>query len=50
MWMNTTYEPGTVKVIAYDESGKIAETKEISTTVEPCTAAANSWRRLTSRK
>lgn len=35
MWMNTTYEPGTVKVIAYDESGKIAETKEIATTGAP---------------
>ena len=28
MWMDTKYEPGTVKVVAYDENGKaVAETK-----------------------
>lgn len=35
MWMDTKYEPGTVKVVAYDESGaKVAE-KEVSTTGKP---------------
>lgn len=35
MWMNTKYEPGTVKVVAYDEKGNIAETKEMKTAGKP---------------
>lgn len=35
MWMDTKYEPGTVKVVAYDKNGKVAETKEIRTTGAP---------------
>lgn len=31
MWMNTVYEPGTVKVVAYDESGNIAAEESIQT-------------------
>lgn len=31
MWMNTLYEPGTVKVIAYDKNGNIAATDSIQT-------------------
>ncbi len=31
MWMDTKYEPGVVKVVAYDEKGNIAEEKEIKT-------------------
>jgi beta-galactosidase len=29
MWMDVKYEPGTVKVVAYDTNGKVAEEKEI---------------------
>ncbi len=36
MWMNVKYEPGTVKVVAYDDSGKATEVKEIQTAGEPC--------------
>ena len=35
MWMNTKYEPGTVKVVAYDESGKAVAEKEIRTAGKP---------------
>ena len=35
MWMDTKYEPGTVKVVAYDEQGNVAETKEIRTAGKP---------------
>ena len=35
MWMDTKYEPGTVKVGAYDEQGNVAETKEIRTAGKP---------------
>lgn len=35
MWMDTKYEPGTVKVVAYDENGNVAEEKEIRTAGEP---------------
>lgn len=35
MWMDTRYEPGTVKVVAYDESGNAVATKEIKTTGKP---------------
>ena len=34
MWMDTTYEPGTVKVVAYNEAGEAVAEKEI------CTAGA----------
>ncbi len=35
MWMDTKYEPGTVKVVAYDENGKEAETAEVRTAGKP---------------
>jgi beta-galactosidase len=35
MWMETRYEPGTVKVVAYDENGSEAEVKEIHTAGTP---------------
>ena len=31
MWLDAKYEPGTVRVVAYDKDGKVAETKEIHT-------------------
>lgn len=34
-WMNTIYEPGEVKVVAYDEKGNIAETKIVNTAGKP---------------
>lgn len=35
MWMDTRYEPGTVKVVAYDEKGNVAAEKEIHTAGKP---------------
>jgi len=35
MWMDTKYEPGTVKVVAYDEKGNVAAEKEIRTAGKP---------------
>ena len=35
MWMDVKYEPGTVKVVAYDDNGKVAEEKEIRTAGQP---------------
>ncbi|WP_316823133.1 DUF4982 domain-containing protein [Pedobacter gandavensis] len=35
MWMDTKYEPGTVKVIAYDAKGNAVEEKEIRTAGAP---------------
>lgn len=35
MWMDAVYEPGTVKVVAYDADGKVAATKEIRTAGKP---------------
>lgn len=35
MWMDTKYEPGTVKVIAYDEHGKEVAEKEMKTAGKP---------------
>lgn len=35
MWMETKYEPGTVKVVAYDENGKAVAEKEIHTAGKP---------------
>lgn len=35
MWMNTVYESGTLKVVAYDANGKVAETKEVHTAGKP---------------
>ena len=35
MWMDTQYEPGTVKVVAYDKDGKPAAEKEIHTAGKP---------------
>lgn len=35
MWMDTKYEPGTVKVVAYDEDGNAVAEKEIRTVGKP---------------
>jgi beta-galactosidase len=35
MWMDIKYEPGTVKVVAYDNAGNIAAEKEIRTAGKP---------------
>ena len=35
MWMDTKYEPGTVKVVAYDTNGKAVAEKEIRTAGKP---------------
>ena len=35
MWMDTKYEPGTVKVVAYDANGKAMAEKEIKTAGKP---------------
>lgn len=35
MWMDTKYEPGTVKVVAYDAKGNAVEEKEIHTAGKP---------------
>ena len=35
MWLDTKYEPGTVKVVAYDENGKAVAEKEIKTAGKP---------------
>ncbi len=35
MWMDTKYEPGTVKVVAYDEDGNAVEEAEIHTAGKP---------------
>jgi beta-galactosidase len=35
MWMDTRYEPGTVRVVAYDEKGNVAAEKEIRTAGKP---------------
>lgn len=35
MWMNTVYEPGTLKVVAYDKDGNAVEEKEVHTAGKP---------------
>lgn len=35
MWMDTKYEPGTVRVVAYDMNGKAVDEKSIHTAGEP---------------
>ena len=35
MWMDTVYEPGTVKVVAYDADGSVAAEREIHTADKP---------------
>jgi len=35
MWMDTLYEPGTLRVVAYDEQGQAVAGKEIHTAGEP---------------
>ena len=35
MWMDTKYEPGTVRVVAYDEAGNAVAEKEIRTAGKP---------------
>lgn len=35
MWMDTKYEPGTIKVVAYDENGKAVAEQEVHTAGKP---------------
>lgn len=35
MWMDTKYEPGTVRAVAYDENGRAVAEKEITTAGKP---------------
>ena len=35
MWMDTKYEPGTVKVVAYNDKGEAVAEKEIHTAGQP---------------
>lgn len=35
MWMDTRYEPGTVKVVAYDEKGNVVAIREMHTAGKP---------------
>lgn len=35
MWMNAKYEPGTIKVVAYDDNGKAVAEKSVSTAEKP---------------
>lgn len=35
MWMNTKYEPGTLKVVAYDKDGKAVATETVHTAGKP---------------
>ena len=35
MWMDAKYEPGTIKVVAYDESGKAVAEEEVHTAGKP---------------
>lgn len=40
-WENTIYQPGELKIVAYDEQGNIAETKIIKTAGKPATIHLN---------
>ena len=44
MWNNVKYEPGTLKVVAYDAKGAVAEEKEIKTSDKPAKIVLNSDR------
>ena len=35
MWMDVKYEPGSIKVVAFDDEGKVASEKEIKTAGKP---------------
>lgn len=35
MWMDVTYEPGEIKVVAYDKDGKVAQEKVVRTAGKP---------------
>ncbi|MDD4970377.1 MAG: DUF4982 domain-containing protein [Paludibacter sp.] len=35
MWMNVKYEPGTIKVVAYDDAGKAVSEKSVTTADKP---------------
>ena len=35
MWMNVKYEPGTIKVVAYDDAGKVVSEKSVTTAGKP---------------
>lgn len=45
MWMNVNYEPGTLKVVAFDKHGNIAAEKEIYTAGKPYKIVLNPDRR-----
>ena len=36
MWMNVKYEPGAIKVVAYDDAGKAVAEKSVTTAGKPC--------------
>lgn len=44
MWNNVKYEPGTLKVVAYDAKGAVAEEKEIKSSDKPAKIVLNSDR------
>lgn len=35
MWLDAKYEPGTIKVVAYDKDGRVADTKVVRTAGKP---------------
>ena len=46
MWMDTRYEPGTVKAVAYDEEGNAVAEREIRTAGEPYRIVLEADRRV----
>lgn len=46
MWMDTKYEPGELKVVAYDKNGKLAEEKTIRTAGKPHHLVATPHRKI----
>ncbi|MDP4278630.1 MAG: DUF4982 domain-containing protein, partial [Bacteroidota bacterium] len=44
MWQNVLYEPGTLKVIAYDAQGEVVASKEIKTAGKPARIVLNADR------
>ena len=46
MWMDVTYEPGTIKVIAFDKEGKAIAEKEIHTAGKPYKIVLNPDRKI----
>ncbi|MGJ5642012.1 glycoside hydrolase family 2 TIM barrel-domain containing protein [Formosa sp. S-31] len=46
MWMDVKYEPGTIKVVAFNDNGTEAETKEIHTAGKPYQLVLNPDRKI----